>query len=365
MEDLVTYIKTAIKYLCLTHIVILAYDVSKKKTFFNTINKWYYILKRRKQNTSCVVFLVGCKNDLKREVTYEEGEKIAKKFNIFFFETSCLRDKTDDIFNYMIQIMANAGHQQFVNEFEPHESKWTKEIHDNPNIGIILKKPVVMIPEYEKIDETIRLLQEEEEEVHVNPTSARIGSSVELDDQINSTDWDSPSPIEISKTKMRDRDRLATNIRKSVLINPRTSRASVVNNSKKYLEVRNAFNDFNGNDEEDEEEEQEFLKERKRRSAMLDELPEISLENLLHLEESDRMGHDDGTVSIQRKYGSTEEFPEVSIQFTPTKPTTPSKSIEMIDVESLFFSPTKNTILLKTVQRSSHRQSDFESDEEF
>jgi hypothetical protein len=361
MEDLVTYIKTAIKYLCLTHIVILAYDVSKKKTFFNTVNKWFYILKRRKQNTSCVVFLVGCKNDLKREVTYEEGEMMAKKFNIFFFETSCLRDKTDDIFNYMIQTMANAGHQQFVNEFEPHESKWTKEIHDDPNIGIILKKPVVMIPEYEKVDETIKLLQEEEEEeVHVNPTSARLGSSVELDDQINSTDWDSPSPIEISRAKMKDRDRRATNMRQSVLINPRTARASVVNTSKKYLEVRNVFNDLNGNDEDDDDD--EFLTEhRKRRSAMVDDPPSISLENL---EENDRMGQDDGTVSIQRKYGSTEEFPEVPIKSTPTKPTTPSKSIEMIDVESLFFSPTKNTILLKTVQRSSY-STEIQSDDDF
>eukprot|EP00331_Platyophrya_macrostoma_P032407 CAMPEP_0176455248 /NCGR_PEP_ID=MMETSP0127-20121128/30496_1 /TAXON_ID=938130 /ORGANISM="Platyophrya macrostoma, Strain WH" /LENGTH=143 /DNA_ID=CAMNT_0017844813 /DNA_START=208 /DNA_END=639 /DNA_ORIENTATION=+ len=55
---------------------LLVYDISRRETFEN-LAKWLTIL-------------IGNKSDLtnEREVSYEEGEKFAKKNNLMFLETS-------------------------------------------------------------------------------------------------------------------------------------------------------------------------------------------------------------------------------------------------------------------------------------
>ena len=66
---------------------LLMYDLTKRNTF-EAISSWMDDIKKHKGEDFHIV-LVGNKSDIeKREVTKEEGEELAKKYNISFFETS-------------------------------------------------------------------------------------------------------------------------------------------------------------------------------------------------------------------------------------------------------------------------------------
>ena len=67
---------------------LIVYDITRKATF-NNIDKWISDLKLNGDKDICIVIL-GNKSDLndKRQVTFEEGQKMAKDCNMMFFETS-------------------------------------------------------------------------------------------------------------------------------------------------------------------------------------------------------------------------------------------------------------------------------------
>ena len=68
--------------------IILMYDITDKKTF-EAIPKWMEDIEENKGNDFPII-LLGNKIDLseKREVSKENGEELAKKFGIKFYETS-------------------------------------------------------------------------------------------------------------------------------------------------------------------------------------------------------------------------------------------------------------------------------------
>ena len=68
--------------------IILVYDISNRDTFLN-IKKWSNHIKDSATMDVCVL-LVGNKLDKEnnREVSYDDGEKIAKECNFFFMEMS-------------------------------------------------------------------------------------------------------------------------------------------------------------------------------------------------------------------------------------------------------------------------------------
>jgi small GTP-binding protein len=68
--------------------IILMYDITDRESF-DTISKWWNDILNNKEKDFPVI-LVGNKTDLedKRQVQREEGENIAKEFNIKFFEVS-------------------------------------------------------------------------------------------------------------------------------------------------------------------------------------------------------------------------------------------------------------------------------------
>ncbi len=74
-------------------VAVITYDITSRNSF-DSIDSW---LKECKQNGNkeMTLVLVGNKSDLedKREVPYEEGEKMAEDNNMLFFETSA---KTSD-----------------------------------------------------------------------------------------------------------------------------------------------------------------------------------------------------------------------------------------------------------------------------
>ena len=69
--------------------IFLVYDVTNKSSFEDTM-LWLQGMKIYIGNSRVAIVLVGTKCDRKydREVTEEEGRKLAKEKNLFFFETS-------------------------------------------------------------------------------------------------------------------------------------------------------------------------------------------------------------------------------------------------------------------------------------
>lgn len=71
--------------------IILVYDISNRDTFIN-VKKWSNHIKDSAEKDVCVL-LVGNKLDKDtREVTYEEGESIAKECRFLFLEMSAKSD---------------------------------------------------------------------------------------------------------------------------------------------------------------------------------------------------------------------------------------------------------------------------------
>lgn len=70
--------------------ILLVYDVSNIKSFIN-INSWIKNIEEYAINNAEII-MIGNKCDLSREVSESEGQKIAKKYNIKFYETSAKSD---------------------------------------------------------------------------------------------------------------------------------------------------------------------------------------------------------------------------------------------------------------------------------
>lgn len=68
---------------------MIIYDVTNEKSLKNCLGYWLVQLKRH-ADASIVIVLAGNKNDLDsaRKIAYEDGEDIAKKNGMIFFETS-------------------------------------------------------------------------------------------------------------------------------------------------------------------------------------------------------------------------------------------------------------------------------------
>eukprot|EP00941_MAST-03F_sp_MAST-3F-sp1_P002556 g2556.t1 len=72
--------------------ILLCYDITDANTFVN-VNTWIDSI-RTKADASVTKILVGNKCDMEsfRKVSKEEGEAVAKKFGMSFFETSAKED---------------------------------------------------------------------------------------------------------------------------------------------------------------------------------------------------------------------------------------------------------------------------------
>ena len=87
--------------------IILLYDVTSRESFQN-IKQW---IKDINNNITMKPFLilVGNKIDLERKVTQQEGEELAQKYNVLYFETSAATGKgIEETFQALVEnIMRN------------------------------------------------------------------------------------------------------------------------------------------------------------------------------------------------------------------------------------------------------------------
>ena len=81
-------------YIRNSSLVFLVYDVSRKESFDNIIN-WINFVRNIEKT---IMVLCGNKIDLTREVEKSEGEELAKKEGLLFFECSA---KTNENIKYM------------------------------------------------------------------------------------------------------------------------------------------------------------------------------------------------------------------------------------------------------------------------
>jgi Ras-related protein Rab-8A len=90
------------------HGIILTYDVTDENSFKNVRN-WVKQIEQNAQTNVCKV-LVGNKCDREdRKVSYEEGAKLAKEFNMQFFETSAKSNyNVNETFTFLTKEILNS-----------------------------------------------------------------------------------------------------------------------------------------------------------------------------------------------------------------------------------------------------------------
>jgi small GTP-binding protein len=69
--------------------VIVTFDITDRESF-DSINYWMQNMEQTTDVTKLTIVLVGNKSDLeqKRQIKREEGEELAKKYNIHYYESS-------------------------------------------------------------------------------------------------------------------------------------------------------------------------------------------------------------------------------------------------------------------------------------
>ena len=109
--------------------VIIMYDITKRSSFEN-LDKWLYLLSQNVTDKAKI--LVGNKLDLseeKRIVTEEEGQKIADKNNMPFYETS---SKTGENVEKIFFTLAEAIYENLSND--------NPSVNDNDNGSVKIIK---------------------------------------------------------------------------------------------------------------------------------------------------------------------------------------------------------------------------------
>ena len=111
---------------------LVVYDVTKRSTF-DDVMKWYSDL-RNIAEKECITALVGNKVDLldrnnrRREVSYEEGKKLAEENNMLFYEASALTSvKVNDCFEDLLQEIYNERRK--VGNLRASSNNHTLELH--------------------------------------------------------------------------------------------------------------------------------------------------------------------------------------------------------------------------------------------
>ena len=117
-------------YIREAQIILLVYDISNRRSFDN-IPSWFSEVLNVK-NDEAVFALIGNKIDLsdKREVTYDEGKKLANEKNMFFEEVSAKSGK--NIMEFFNNTIFEAIYKKFQRKFDDLKNIDNSE-YNNPS----------------------------------------------------------------------------------------------------------------------------------------------------------------------------------------------------------------------------------------
>ena len=138
--------------------ILLVYDISNRESFEN-LNYWLNEINQKADKNKISIILVGNKSDInfnnnnnkieeneednnniikrKREISYEEGKKMAESFNINFIETSALNSyNIEKCFDIIInEIIKKKGKNNILKGANNYNEKNDKNIVINKNIS--------------------------------------------------------------------------------------------------------------------------------------------------------------------------------------------------------------------------------------
>ena len=95
--------------------ILLIYAINNKKTFEN-IENWLNEIENKKKKNNIPLVLIGNKIDLEkeREVSFQEGEKLAQIYNMEFFECSAKDNiNVNECFNCLIELIFQLYEDEF------------------------------------------------------------------------------------------------------------------------------------------------------------------------------------------------------------------------------------------------------------
>lgn len=97
-----------------SHGILMLYDMTNRESYTN-VDKWMQQIKDNIGDTNPCIVLVANKKDLEdsRDITKAEGQRLARKYNIQYFETSA---RTDTGVNEAFQALAEAVVKKYINE---------------------------------------------------------------------------------------------------------------------------------------------------------------------------------------------------------------------------------------------------------
>ena len=98
--------------------ILLIYAINNKKTFEN-IENWLNEIENKKKKNNIPLVLIGNKIDLEkeREVSFQEGEKLALKYGMQFYECSAkTRININEAFQYLIDNVVDIYKEEIFSE---------------------------------------------------------------------------------------------------------------------------------------------------------------------------------------------------------------------------------------------------------
>ncbi|KAF7700562.1 Ras-related protein Rab2BV [Cucumispora dikerogammari] len=123
------------------HGAFIVFDLNDRTTLDHAIREWNIQLMSSVVNSGLVVYLIGNKSDLKREVTDEKGRKEAQTENMKYFSTSAkLNEGVEDVFENIVTEIHKKNIDRIAKLKEEEEKHFNLDLFDRLYVKTKLKK---------------------------------------------------------------------------------------------------------------------------------------------------------------------------------------------------------------------------------
>lgn len=101
--------------------ILLVYDITDRNSF-EKVRDWMKQIQENTQKDKVGIVLLGNKSDLEdsRQVSFQEGQSLAKEYQILFFETSAFKDENiNESFQGLTNLILSKKSPDEINEKQP------------------------------------------------------------------------------------------------------------------------------------------------------------------------------------------------------------------------------------------------------